>query len=201
VRAIEDVHADAGDDEAVRMPHTQTGGRTQLMAFDQAEPEIRHVLKSRRATESFGRALARVLEPGDLVVLTGDLGAGKTTLVRSIARGLGVPGSVAVTSPTFELVHELPGRMPVIHADLYRLAPGDDLDELGLLPRIGGDGVVIVEWGDKFAGELGREGLWIDITLRETERDCVIRGRGRLGEARVKSLSPLLSENLPEESE
>jgi tRNA threonylcarbamoyladenosine biosynthesis protein TsaE len=171
------------------------------MAFDQAKPEIRHVLKSRRATEAFGRALARVLEPGDLVVLTGDLGAGKTTLVRSIARGLGVPGSVAVTSPTFELVHELPGRMPVIHADLYRLAPGDDLDELGLVPRIGSDAVVLVEWGDKFAGQLGDEGLWIDIALRDTERDCVIRGHGRRGEARVKSLLPFVSDDSAEESE
>jgi tRNA threonylcarbamoyladenosine biosynthesis protein TsaE len=165
------------------------------MPPEQAESEIRHVLKSRRATQVFGRTLARVLEPGDLVVLTGDLGAGKTTLVRSIARGLGVPDSVAVTSPTFELVHELPGRMPVIHADLYRLAPGDDLDELGLLPRIGGDAVVLVEWGDKFAGELGREGLWIDIALQDHERACVIRGHGRRGEARVKSLVPLVADN------
>jgi tRNA threonylcarbamoyladenosine biosynthesis protein TsaE len=170
------------------------------MPPEQADSEIHHVLKSRRATQVFGRTLARVLEPGDLVVLTGDLGAGKTTLVRSIARGLGVPDSVAVTSPTFELVHELPGRMPVIHADLYRLAPGDDLDELGLLPRIGGDAVVIVEWGDKFAGELGGEGLWIDLALQDHQRACVIRGQGRRGAARVKSLMPLVSEN-PADSE
>jgi tRNA threonylcarbamoyladenosine biosynthesis protein TsaE len=144
--------------------------------------------------------LARALEPGDLVVLTGDLGAGKTTLVRSIARGLGVPADVPVTSPTFELVHELPGRMPVVHADLYRLAPGDDLSELGLLPRIGTDAVVLVEWGDKFEAELGDEGLWVNIDLGKGERTIVVRGRGRRGQALVQALLPLLSD-LPPVSE
>jgi tRNA threonylcarbamoyladenosine biosynthesis protein TsaE len=153
------------------------------------------VLKSRRATQVFGRMLARVLESGDFLVLTGDLGAGKTTLVRSIARGLGVPASVPVTSPTFELVHELPGRMPVIHADLYRLAPGDDLVELGLLPRIGTEAVVLIEWGDKFEGELGSDGLWINIELGENERVCLLRGRGRRGRVLIESLLPLLAEN------
>jgi tRNA threonylcarbamoyladenosine biosynthesis protein TsaE len=162
---------------------------------EQTGPEIRRVLKTRRATQAFGRTVARVLEPGDLVVLTGDLGAGKTTLVRSIARGLGVPASVPVTSPTFELVHELSGRMPVVHADLYRLASGDDLAELGLLPRIGTDAVVLVEWGDKFAQELGTDGLWIEIDLGENERTCVLRGRGQRGQALIRSLSALLSDS------
>jgi tRNA threonylcarbamoyladenosine biosynthesis protein TsaE len=165
------------------------------MASDQAAPELRRVLKSRRATQVFGRTLARVLAPGDLVVLTGDLGAGKTTLVRSVARGLGVPVSVPVTSPTFELVHELPGRMPVVHADLYRLAAGDDLVELGLLPRIGTDAIVFVEWGDKFEAELGNDGLWINIELGKDERTCVLRGRGERGQEVVKALGPLLSDD------
>lgn len=165
------------------------------MAADNAGQEIRRSMRSRREAQMLGRTIARALDAGDLVVLEGDLGAGKTTLVRSIARGLGVPTSVPVTSPTFELVHELPGRMPVVHADLYRLAPGDDLSELGLLPRIGGDAVVLVEWGDKFAGDLGSEGLWISIDLGEgSERVCVLRGRGRRGEALISRLSELLSE-------
>jgi tRNA threonylcarbamoyladenosine biosynthesis protein TsaE len=168
------------------------------MAEDQTAPEIRRVMKNRRATQIFGRTVARVLEPGDLVVLTGDLGAGKTTLVRSIARGLGVPASVPVTSPTFELVHELAGRMPIVHADLYRLASGDDLVELGLLPRIGTDAVVLVEWGDKFVHELGTDGLWIEIDLGEKERTCVLRGRGQRGQALIQNLSALLSDSPPD---
>ena len=160
------------------------------------DPEIRREMRSRRDAQRLGRLIARVLAPGDLVVLEGDLGAGKTTLVRSIARGLGVPTSVPVTSPTFELVHELPGRMPVVHADLYRLNEGDSLDELGLLPRIGTDAVVLIEWGDKFAGELGGEGLWISIDLASgSERLCKLRGRGARGAARIEALLPLLSES------
>ncbi len=160
------------------------------------DPEIRRAMRSRRDCQRLGRLIARVLLPGDLVVLEGDLGAGKTTLVRSIARGLGVPTTVPVTSPTFELVHELPGRVPVVHADLYRLNPGDPLDELGLLPRIGGDAIMLVEWGDKFAGELGTEGLWISIDLAGgSARLCKLRGRGERGRARIAALSPLLSES------
>ena len=159
-------------------------------------PEIRQNMRSRRDAQRLGRLIARVLQPGDLVVLEGDLGAGKTTLVRSIARGLGVPTNVPVTSPTFELVHELPGRVPVVHADLYRLEPGEHLDELGLVPRIGGDAVVLIEWGDKFAGELGSEGLWISIDLGGgSERRCLLSGRGERGRARIEALSSLLSES------
>ena len=166
---------------------------------DDASRELRQPMRSRREAQGLGRLISRALAPGDLVVLEGDLGAGKTTLVRSIVRGLGVPASVPVTSPTFELVHELPGRMPVVHADLYRLAPGDDLEELGLLPRIGTDAVVLVEWGDKFAGELGTEGLWIHISLGTgSERVCAFRGRGARGRALISSLSELLQQPLPE---
>jgi tRNA threonylcarbamoyladenosine biosynthesis protein TsaE len=167
------------------------------MAAETAEPgEIRRALRTRRDSQGLGRLIARVLEPGDLVVLEGDLGAGKTTLVRSIARGLGVPTSVPVTSPTFELVHELPGRMPVVHADLYRLNPGDDLAELGLLPRIGGDAVVLVEWGDKFARALGDVGLWVTLELaRGSERMCVLRARGTRGHTRLSALAALLLES------
>jgi tRNA threonylcarbamoyladenosine biosynthesis protein TsaE len=164
------------------------------MASDLSAPEIRRTVASRRETTGLGRTIASVLAPGDLVVLTGGLGAGKTTLVRSIARGLGVPVSVPVTSPTFELVHELPGRMPVVHADLYRLAPGDDLVEIGLLSRIGTNAIVLVEWGDKFGGELGSEGLWIQIDLSGESRNFVFRGRGRRGEVMIGRLSALLSD-------
>jgi tRNA threonylcarbamoyladenosine biosynthesis protein TsaE len=164
------------------------------MASDLSAPEIRTTTASRRQTTGLGRTVASVLVPGDLVVLTGGLGAGKTTLVRSIARGLGVPVSVPVTSPTFELVHELPGRMPVVHADLYRLAPGDDLVEIGLLSRIGSNAIVLVEWGEKFEGELGSESLWIQIDLSGESRNFVFRGRGRRGEAMIGGLSALLSD-------
>ena len=116
-------------------------------------------LSTRRDTRRFGRALAKALRPGDLLLFEGGLGAGKTFLARAVARGLGVPASVAVTSPTFALVHELPGRVPVVHADLYRLPDGRALEEIGLRERVGGDAVVLVEWGERFLNGLGRQAL------------------------------------------
>lgn len=159
--------------------------------------EIAIELPTRTHTRRFGQALARTLGPGDLVILEGDLGAGKTYLVRTLARALGVPRSVPVTSPTFELVHELPGRVPIVHADLYRLSPDDSLEELGLLSRIGVDAVVLVEWGLRFERELGPGGLLITLALVQGEgRVARIRPRGASGQALLGRLLPRLSGNL-----
>ncbi len=114
-------------------------------------------LRTRRETQQLGAAIARVLEPGDLVVLSGDLGAGKTFLVRAIARALGVRG--AVTSPTFTLVHEYAAaRGALVHADLYRLrgaALGEEVARLGLRERRAEGAILIVEWGEDAVDALG----------------------------------------------
>lgn len=152
-------------------------------------------LPTRRATRKLGVALAAALHPGDLVVLEGDLGAGKTFLVRGIARGLGVPSSVPITSPTFALVHEIDeARVPLIHADLYRLGDADELLELGLLPRIGSDAVLLVEWGDRFAQALGGEGLWLWLSLGSDGRTARLEPRGARGAALLRRLAPQLAE-------
>ena len=136
-------------------------------------------LRSRGATRRLGRAIARALTAGDLLVLEGDLGAGKTFLVRSIARGLGVPTTVRVTSPTFDLVHELPGRLPVVHVDLYRLDSPESVHDLGLRDHIGRDAVTLIEWGDRFAEALGGEGLWVELSRTgPTTRTCRLTPRG-----------------------
>jgi tRNA threonylcarbamoyladenosine biosynthesis protein TsaE len=135
-------------------------------------------LATRRHTVRLGRALGQALEPGDLLVLEGDLGAGKTFLTRALARALGVPREVAVTSPTFTLVNEYAARVPLVHADLYRLGDADELVELGLLDRIGRDAAVVVEWGDRFAEALGGEGLWITLGYREVGRFARLEPRG-----------------------
>ncbi len=151
-------------------------------------------LRTRSDTRAFGKLLASCLWPGDLVVLEGDLGAGKTFLVRVIARALGVPASTPVTSPTFELVHELQGRVPIVHADLYRLGDGDALDELGLAERIGGDAVVLVEWGARFAAQLGQQGLWLALALQDaTSRVCTLVPHGPAGRALVGRVQAQLS--------
>jgi tRNA threonylcarbamoyladenosine biosynthesis protein TsaE len=118
------------------------------------------------ATERAGRALAAVVAPGDVVGLIGDLGAGKTALAQGVALGLGAP---AATSPTFTIVNEhRGGRLPLFHADLYRIERDRDLDEIGLDDLIGrGDGVVLVEWIDRFPRLLPRD--HVVATLRVSE--------------------------------
>ena len=112
-----------------------------------------HLAGSEHATQEIARQIAAMLRPGDVVLLSGDLGAGKTTFVRGLAEGLGIdPGEVS--SPTFTLVHEYHGgRLTLYHADLYRLqqtATGDlGLEELGVE-----DGVLAIEWPDRLAHEM-----------------------------------------------
>jgi tRNA threonylcarbamoyladenosine biosynthesis protein TsaE len=103
-------------------------------------------------TVAWGRAFAEKLRAGDVVALTGELGAGKTCLTKGIAAGLGIASPV--TSPTFTLIHEYNGRLPVSHVDLYRLQSPNEALAIGLLDYLGSDGVCIVEWAEKIAGLL-----------------------------------------------
>jgi tRNA threonylcarbamoyl adenosine modification protein YjeE len=102
--------------------------------------------RSAEETEAAGEQLAATLRQGDLVLLSGELGAGKTTFVRGLARGLG--SRAEVQSPTFQLVRIYPGRVQLGHVDLYRLEPGTEIAELGLEDMLE-EGVVVVEWGER----------------------------------------------------
>jgi tRNA threonylcarbamoyladenosine biosynthesis protein TsaE len=139
----------------------------------------RLVTKSEAETVRLGRSLAADLRAGDVVLLEGVLGAGKTALSRGIASGLGVPEE-EVRSPTFTLVNPYQGRLPVYHVDLYRIDTARDLDELGLEEILGTDGVAIVEWAERLAAWRPPHALVVRIEDRGgSEREIRIEDRRR----------------------
>ena len=131
-------------------------------------------------TVALGRALGRRLPPGSVVLLFGELGCGKTAFAQGLSRGLAVPDSYAVTSPTYTLINEYPGRVPFYHVDLYRLPQPADAEEIGLLDLFSSGGVVVVEWserlhpGDRPARRLE---LFFDVT-GDTDRSIRIIAYG-----------------------
>ncbi len=115
-----------------------------------------------------GRQLAAQLRAGDTLALRGDLGAGKTPFVKGLAAGLGAAD--AVTSPTFTLIHEYRGgRLPLYHADLYRLENPDQVYSTGLEEYFGGDGITAIEWADKFPELLPPGARWIQFETGESD--------------------------------
>ncbi|MCH3943855.1 MAG: tRNA (adenosine(37)-N6)-threonylcarbamoyltransferase complex ATPase subunit type 1 TsaE [Atopobiaceae bacterium] len=124
--------------------------------------------ESPEATYELGQLLGGILAPGDTLVLTGDLGAGKTQLTKGVAAGMGVDGPV--TSPTFNIqaIHE-GSDMPLYHFDLYRLDDPGQLGDAGLWDVLGGDGPCLIEWGEQFADELGDKRLDVFVTRLDDE--------------------------------
>ena len=112
-------------------------------------------------TEALGETLARRLGPGDVGAYRGDLGAGKTAFTRGLARGLGCTGRV--TSPTFTVVNEYEGRLPLFHFDLYRLEGEDALYDVGWEDYLDRGGVCAVEWSERAEAALPRETVWVSI--------------------------------------
>ena len=139
-------------------------------------------------TRRFGRALGASLEAGDFVGLTGTLGSGKTVVVQGAAQGLGYEGYV--TSPTFVLVNEYEGRVPVLHVDLYRIADSRELDDIGYREIFFGDGVSLVEWADRAPEMLPSDGLRIEIEIDgPSERAFVVTALGERGRGLLQRLS------------
>lgn len=115
------------------------------------------------STLDIGRIIGENLTGGQVVALTGELGTGKTCLTQGIARGLGISERYYITSPTFTLINEYPGRVPLYHMDVYRLSGSGDLEDMGYAEYFYGDGVVVVEWAEKVADILPAGALMIDL--------------------------------------
>jgi tRNA threonylcarbamoyladenosine biosynthesis protein TsaE len=145
-------------------------------------------------TLALARTLAALLEAGDVIALEGGLGAGKTTFTRGAVHGLGVPQETAVTSPTFALLHQYWGRLPIVHADLYRLGEDVELEELGLDELLDDGSVLFVEWGRKSAWVASRAVLWIELEIStDVARRVRLIPNGPRGEAILGALCKQLA--------
>ena len=132
---------------------------------------------SEAQTRRLGARLAELLTPGDILSLVGDLGSGKTRWAQGVCQGLGV--TEPVISPTFTLVNEYHGRLPIYHVDLYRISDLSELYTFGVEEYLYGQGITLIEWGDRAGPVLPRNYLAIELYyLEETKRRVVIRPHG-----------------------
>lgn len=143
--------------------------------------QLRVFSHSPEDTQAIGEKLAAEVQPGDVIALIGELGAGKTEFVRGLARGLGVPPEM-VSSPTFVLVHEYRGRLTLAHVDLYRLERVSEEFLLELEEYLYGPAVTVIEWAERLAGTLPED--YLEITLAwagEQDRELMLVGHGSRG--------------------
>lgn len=142
-----------------------------------AKKRIQTVSLSPEATFRLGEAIGRCLKKGDIIALSGDLGSGKTCFTQGLAKGLDVLAGYNVTSPTFTLMNEYPGRLRLYHLDVYRLAGPRDIEEIGYEDYFYGPGVIVVEWAEKVEQLVPEYGIWIFFRhLEENTREIVICG-------------------------
>ncbi len=140
---------------------------------------------SARATYAVGRQIGECLRTDLVIALFGDLGAGKTVLVQGLGEGLEVPSQYYITSPTYTLINEYPGRLPLFHVDLYRLDQANEVDvndfddNIGLLDIFNGKGVVAIEWAERRLQSLPADHLKIEIRIvDDIKRNLVLTARG-----------------------
>jgi tRNA threonylcarbamoyladenosine biosynthesis protein TsaE len=140
------------------------------------------------AMQALAERLGRALRAGDVIALVGPLGAGKTTFVQGLARGTGVPPDRHVASPTFALVNEHPGRVALVHADLYRIANRAELLELGLDDAFD-RAAVAIEWLDRFPDAAPADRLELTLAIdADGGRTVTVAGTGPRGDALVAAL-------------
>lgn len=154
---------------------------------------LTYVSPDESATARLGRALAAALRPGDIIALSGQLGAGKTRLVQAIAEALGY-GDQMVNSPTFVLIQEYDGPLPLYHVDAYRLKGSDEFLDIGGDEVLQGDRACLIEWSDRIADVLPRDHLRIEITATgETSRRFVLTAGGERSAELLEAIRSTLS--------
>ncbi|MDI9570619.1 MAG: tRNA (adenosine(37)-N6)-threonylcarbamoyltransferase complex ATPase subunit type 1 TsaE [Pseudomonadota bacterium] len=137
--------------------------------------------KSSEETLRIGRIIGETASPGEVIALVGELGTGKTCLTQGIARGLAVPEAYPITSPTFTLINEYPGRLPLYHFDIYRLEGASDLEDMGYEDYFYGEGVTVIEWAERVLPLLPAGTLFVDLVYQgEHERELTLVGNEEL---------------------
>ena len=153
--------------------------------------KIQHCVSSRSAaqTRAWGKRLGGLLKGGEIIGLSGELGSGKTCFARGVAEGAGVGKEAWIRSPTFTLINEYDGRLPVYHIDLYRIGKASELEELNLRDYLFSDGASVIEWFEHLpAGEVD-DWLQIDFThAGGSRRDLTFQAHGRQYEEMLKAL-------------
>ncbi len=145
---------------------------------------------SHTQTQAVGEKLGTLISSRMVIALHGDLGAGKTTFVQGLAKGLGVPETYYVTSPTYTLINEYPGRIPLYHMDLYRLGDIDELEYLGFDESLSSQGAMVVEWPDILGSHHVAFDLNITITTDKAfNRKIIIKASGLDGTNLLKNFS------------
>jgi len=133
---------------------------------------MKFVSNSLSTTLEVGKLLGSLCEPGDVVCLGGELGSGKTTLAQAIAEGAGVDEREYVNSPTFAVLHEYHGRVPIYHMDFYRLGSSEDVIGLGLEEYLCGDGLALIEWFERAVDVIPESSLIVNLSfVSDTSRE------------------------------
>lgn len=180
-----------GNDGSVklrRMGQSSLDRYASRIMSEEMPSEITIELTSEAETQRLGRSLGEAAQPGLVVALIGNLGAGKTRFVQAAAEGLDIPRE-AVNSPTFVLIHEYEGRLPVYHFDTYRLADIDEFLELGADEYMSGDGVCFIEWADRMEEVLPRDRLSITLEITgELTRRIRLAAGGPVSQSVLKGL-------------
>ena len=131
--------------------------------------KINIITHSADETRQLGQKIGTLIKQPLIIALLGDLGSGKTALVQGLAKGLEVPDGYYITSPTFTLINEYPGRLPLVHVDLYRLDSIDDLEDVGLEELLYGQSVIAIEWAGKLTGRQPTGQLLVTMEIIDAE--------------------------------